>query len=75
MEKTITKENIQEKLKIVAENMRKSKDMFEQCAKSQKDLDQVKSHTLIEMTKLQGEERALKELLSTVDTPEKEDKK
>ena len=63
MEKTITKEQLQESLKNIDAAKRKGKDVLEKCTVSQKELDQVRNTTLVELAKLEGEERAIKHLL------------
>lgn len=77
MDKNITKEQLQEKLKAIATAKSKTREMLEKCAVSQKELDNVKSTTLIELTKLQGEERVIQELLKlcTVEPKKEEEEK
>lgn len=65
----ISKEKLQESLKVITGKMHRNKETLEKCATSQRDLDKVKNIALIEITRLQGEERAIKALLLTFEPP------
>lgn len=72
---TITIEKLKESLKNILDKQGKSKTILEKFAQTERELNKVKSETLVELTQLKGEERAIRYLLSTVETPKEEDKK
>lgn len=74
MEKNITKQDLEKKLQQVANAKAESLKYIGECDKGMQVLQTKKSSHLLELTKLNGEERAVKSLLSTLDPQKTEDK-
>lgn len=75
MEKSITKKELQEKLKSISTKRMEHTKHIEECNKGFRILEQKKAGFMLELAKLNGEERVIRELLSTVEPPKKSEKK
>lgn len=71
----ISKQKLQESLDNIQEKKAVQKDRLKKTAKAKQDLVIVEQTTLLEMARLEGEERAVKLLLSTFEPPIEGDKK
>lgn len=72
MENIITKEKLKAELANVKEAVKKSNETVVGYNKEMQTIAAKKNGELVELARLNGEERALKRLLSTLDTEEKE---
>jgi hypothetical protein len=61
----ISKEKLEEGLGNIEKKITEQREILQKCAQSERELVNVKNTSLLELAKLQGEERALKGLLST----------
>ena len=71
MENIITKEKLQEQLESVQGAVKKSNETVRELNRKMQALSTSKNTELVELAKLNGEERALKRLLSTLDSEQK----